>query len=201
MEGLKRLARRHPWPAEPPDLPEDWHGWLGPETARALAEHLSAGTRLVVECGSWLGVSARAILELAPAATLVSIDHWRGSPEHHGNPEWAARLPRLYATFLRNLWPYRRRVIPLVADSLDGLAEVAAHGLSPELVYLDTEHSFARVRGELAFSTDRWPQAAIVGDDFSNPEVARAAEAHAQHTGRRLLSYGAAFCLPRPVVS
>lgn len=196
MEGLKRLARRHPWPAEPPDVPDDWHGWLGPETARALAEHLSARTRLVVECGSWLGVSARAILELAPGAALVCVDHWQGSPEHYGNPEWAARLPRLYATFLRNLWPYRQRVIPLVADSLDGLAEVAAQGLSPELVYLDTEHSFARVGAELAFCTNHWPQAAVVGDDFNNPAVSRAAEAHAQHIGRRLLSYGAAFCFP-----
>ncbi len=196
MEGLNRLARRHPWPHEPPDVPEDWHGWLGPETARALAEHLSARTRLVVECGSWLGVSARAIVELAPAATLVAIDHWRGSPEHHANPEWAARLPRLYATFLRNLWPHRRRVIPVVADSLEGLAEVAAHGLLPDLVYLDSEHSFARVRAELAFATEHWPQAVIVGDDFNNPEVARAAEAHAKDTGRQLLSYDAAFCLP-----
>jgi hypothetical protein len=162
-----------------------------------LSSHLGPATRLVVECGSWLGLSARAILRAAPRAVLVCCDHWKGSPEHQPgtqHDDWSRRLGTLYETFLRNLWRWRDRVIPIRADSLDGLAEVRDAGLLPDLVYLDSEHSFDRVSRELAFVGEHWPLATVVGDDYSDPEVARAAWAHAQRTGRRMISNGASFC-------
>lgn len=196
---IQKLLAKYPWPDAPPEVPEDWHGWLCPETAHALAKHLSPATRLVVECGSWLGMSARAILDSAPAAVLVCIDHWKGSPEHqpeNGPSQWSRRLPSLHQTFLRNLWPWRGRVIPLRADTLDGLAEVAGCGLVPELVYLDSEHTVDRVVRELAFCTEHWPRAWIVGDDYVNPAVASAADRHAATSGRPIQKRGAAFLFP-----
>lgn len=196
---ISQLRARYPWPDARPDVPEDWHGWLCPETAQALAGHLSPSTRLVVECGSWLGMSARLILDGAPCAALVCIDHWKGSPEHqpqNGPREWSRRLPGLYDTFLRNLWPWRDRVVPLRADTLDGLAEVAGCGLEPDLVYVDSEHTADRVSRELAFSTGTWPRAWIVGDDYVNPAVASAAEEHAATARRPIQRRGAAFLFP-----
>jgi hypothetical protein len=158
-----------------------------------LYRHLTSKTRLVVECGSWLGVSTRAILLGAPNAVVVCCDHWRGSPEHQTDPDCNRRLLNLYETFLRNLWPWRHRVTPIRADSLDALAEIHQSGLVPDLIYLDTEHTYERVSRELAFCTDHWPSATIVGDDYDWPEVARAAHEHAQNTGRQFFAHATAF--------
>jgi len=187
------LKGRHPWPVQEPNVPEDWHGWLRNDTHAMLYQHLNASTRLMVECGSWLGLSTRAILLGAPNAMVICCDHWKGSPDHQGNPEWARRLSTLYETFLRNLWPWRDRIVPIRADSLDALAEICQAGLVPDLVYLDTEHTYDRVSRELAFCTDHWLSSTIVGDDYDWPEVARAAKEHAEKTGRQFFGYGTAF--------
>ena len=102
LEGMiARLKSRHPWPEREPDAPEDWHGWLRSDTHAMLYRHLTARTRLVVECGSWLGLSTRAILLAAPNATVICCDHWKGSPEQQADPDCARRLRTLYVTFLR----------------------------------------------------------------------------------------------------
>jgi len=196
---IAAIKKRHPWPVREPDAPEDWHGWLRSDTHAMLYRHLTAATRLVVECGSWLGLSTRAILFGAPSATVICCDHWKGSPEQQADPDCARRLPMLYETFLRNLWPWRDRVIPIRADSLDALAEVHQAGLVPDLVYLDTEHTYDRVSRELAFCTAHWPSTTIVGDDYDWPEVARAANEHAHNTGKPFFGQGTAFSfLPQP---
>jgi hypothetical protein len=198
-EGLKTLANRYPWPDGPPDMPEDWHGWLCADTAAALVEACQPDPEVIIELGTWLGFSARAILENTRRATLICIDHWRGSPEHQieaGKEEWYNRLPTLYETFLRNLWPCRDRVIPLRADTLIGLAEVGDLEIEPGLVYVDSEHSVDRVTRELAFITAAWPTAGIVGDDYDNAAVKLAADQHAIALGRPLVVKGAAFCFP-----
>ena len=187
------MRRRHPWPVEEPNVPEDWHGWLRNDTHAMLYRHLTAKTRLVVECGSWLGVSTRAILLGAPNAVVICCDHGKGSPEHQTEPDCARRLPTLHETFLRNLWPWRDRVIPIRADSLDALAEICQADLVPDLIYLDTEHTYARLSRELAFCTDHWPSATVIGDDYDWPDVARAAKEHAEKTGRQFVGHGAAF--------
>jgi hypothetical protein len=183
-----------------PDVPEDWMGWLHPDTADAITSQLGPETRLVVECGTWLGVSARAILEAAPNATLICVDTWLGSPEHwadrkpDGTPgDWAKRLPTLYETCQRNLWPWHDRVIMVRQDSLVGMGEVFAAGLSPDLIYLDSKHTYGRVVAELALCLELFPDTPIVGDDFNNGAVAKAARDHAAHTSRPLADYGTAF--------
>ena len=90
---IDALKRQHPWPANEPDAPEDWHGWLNCDTHAMLYRHLTASTKLVVECGSWLGMSTRAILFGAPSTTIICCDHWKGSPEQQSDPDCARRLP------------------------------------------------------------------------------------------------------------
>lgn len=198
------LRARHPWPDECPNFPEDWHGWFCPETAAALTERLGPDTTLVVECGTWLGYSARAILNNAPNAHLVCIDTWLGSPEHWDNKRpdgspglWAQRLPTLYEVCQRNLWKWRDRVVMIRKDSLVGLGLVFDAGLMPDLIYLDSKHTFGRVAAELATCLELFPESEIVGDDYSHGAVARAADLHSKNTGRPLVSYGAAFAMPK----
>ena len=170
MDGLEALRRRYPWPEAMPEVPPDEHGWFSECNARMLSRFLGPQTGLAVELGSWLGASARHILRAAPRAVLVCVDHWQGSREHRlpGAAE-ASRLPTLYETFLRNLWPWRDRVVPLRAGSLAGLAEVHAAGLQPELIYVDASHEYDDVLADVSEALRLFPRAQLVGDDYSAP--------------------------------
>lgn len=197
MDGLKELRERYPWPDTMPDVPEDWMGWLCPDTAQALCDNLSRETQLVVECGTWLGVSARAILKNAPNAHLICIDTWKGSPEHWADKgDWHKRLATLYEVCQRNLWPWRDRVTMVREDSLVGLGQVYKAGLVPDLIYLDTKHTLWRVSAELTMCLELFTSVPIVGDDYSNATVACAADLHAKMFKRPMLVRGAAFEFP-----
>ncbi|MEJ7636678.1 MAG: class I SAM-dependent methyltransferase [Singulisphaera sp.] len=158
-------------------------GWLDEGTDRVLARELSAETRLVVELGAWLGMSSRYIADHAPNATVISVDHWRGSPEHRSQDQFRAMLPTLYETFLAQCWDYRDRIIPMRMTSLDGLQTVADHGLEPDLVYVDAEHSYEAVTSELELARHLFPLAVLVGDDYNWEGVARAATEFAGRHG------------------
>jgi hypothetical protein len=193
--ALRELRRRYLWPVERPDVPEDWHGWLCPETAAMLKRHLWAEARIVVETGSWLGMSACHILRHAPCATLVCIDTWKGSPEHHNNPDWNQRLSTLYETFCRNLWETRARIVPMRADALRGLTELHMLGIVPDLVYVDDLHEYAHVLQELTLLDAQWHGVRLVGDDYNQTEVQRAVQTAAAATGRKLTHNATAWSL------
>jgi hypothetical protein len=168
MKDLKLdiLKERYSWPTRIPQLGFDDHGWLAHSTKLQLARCLSESTELVVECGSWLGLSTRFILEEAPNAAVIALDHWRGSPEHHEIPECQQRLGRLYESFLRNCWNYQDRLIPMRKSTLQGLEEIADLNLQPDLIYLDADHSYKAVHEDLESIARLFPSTVVVGDDW-----------------------------------
>ncbi len=198
--SLAALRDRFSWPDQRPAVPENRWGWLNALTRDLLDRYLldpdrPAPPSLVVELGSWLGESATHIVGRVPETTLICVDHWQGAPAHYTNPEWCKELPTLYETFLRNLWSYRERVIPLKADTLDGLAVVADVRLTPDLVFLDATHTTEQVLAELRFCDEHWPATPLVGDDYSHEPVREAAELFAVESGRKLVENGIAFAL------
>lgn len=174
--SLESLRTQFPWPDTRPELKFDPHGWCRPEHRDVLKGRLHSNTRLIIELGSWLGQSTRLLLAMAPNATVVCVDTWKGSSDMLGNPEAEQRLSMLYDQFLANQWEWRQRVIPLQLDSRDGLREVKAHGLTPDLVFLDTEHTTAHVIEELELAHALFPSAMINGDDWGWPDVRAAVE-------------------------
>lgn len=184
-QPLARLRRAFPWPAARPELraPIEAPGWFGEGTDQILANTLSPETRLVVELGAWLGMSTRFIADLAPNATVISIDHWEGSSEHKTRSEYRSLLPRLYDTFLALCWRYRDQIIPLRSSTLDGLRTVAEHGLAPGVVFIDAEHSFDAVSSELTLAHELFPNAILVGDDYDWQGVQKAADEFAAAHG------------------
>ncbi len=168
MDRLSELRERYPWPDRMPNVPPDDHGWFHPCNARVLSRLLGPRTRLVVELGSWLGKSSRFIVQQAPRATLVAIDHWLGSAEHRraGRADVCQRLPRLYETFLRNCWPWRGRIVPMRATTVAGMQELAALGLAPEAIYVDAGHAVDDVLADLRTAIALFPGARLAGDDY-----------------------------------
>ena len=174
--GLETLKARYPWPKTRPDVPRDYpdqypDGWCCGQNVAMLQRLLGDRTRLIVELGSWLGRSAVVCLQAAPNATLICIDHWRGSAEHHIKSPWKLKLPTLYKTFLVNLWEYRERVVPLKADTVAGMTEVHSLGLQPELVYVDGAHDTPAVVRDITTAMELFPQAQICGDDWCHATV------------------------------
>lgn len=167
------LRRLFPWPhiekeARVADVYYDGPGagWLHPSTWELLSQELEP-ENTVVELGSWLGTSARAILDYRPSARLICVDHFEGSPEHHADPEWSALLPTLYPQFIRNMREYRDSMVVVRADRLVAL-RVLAKLVRPNVVYLDCRHDREAVQADVLAIVAAFPTLrAIVGDDWT----------------------------------
>ncbi|MHB8633081.1 MAG: class I SAM-dependent methyltransferase [Thermoplasmatota archaeon] len=157
-------------------------GWFGGGNARLLERELR-GKRLVLELGSWMGLSTTFLAQNAAPATILAVDHWQGSVEHHTDPKFAALVPSLFDCFLQNLWEFRARVVPVRATTWQGMALLAAEGVTPDLVYVDASHEEPDVLRDLQAVGAFFPNAAVVGDDWRWKGVRRAVRRYAKLQG------------------
>jgi len=176
MKGdeLRQLARKHPWPERKPEVPEDLHGWCETAHQTMFERVVNPKMSVIVELGAWLGKSTRFLLSLAPQATVICVDHWLGSLEHHENEQWCQKIPTLYETFLVNLWEERDRVIPVRQTTLAAMEEIHRHKIVPDLIYIDAGHTYQEVHADTTASLRLFPASRICGDDWSWQEVRRA---------------------------
>ena len=178
--AMGELRRKYPWPAARPRREPNDFGWCSRSNKRVLRRNLGRRTRLVVEIGSFMGLSARWIVRKAANATLVCVDGWWKSDEQtvrrFGIPPVSLEREGSYETFLVNLWSYRDRVIPMRAKSHDALPELAAMGLKPDLFYVDGSHEYEDVARDLELIETHFPNTRVVGDDYMRcwPGVVRA---------------------------
>lgn len=192
--SLDQFAADYAWPSRCPTVAAmESHGWLSDSTRELLASVLGDETTLIVELGSWLGLSTRFIADCAPNATVIAVDHWLGSAEHRDRPELAALLPMLYQTFLRNCWDYRGRVIPCRMDVCVALEELANRGLTPDVVYLDAAHDFETVLEHVQTVRKLFPAAVLIGDDWDWQSVRLAATRAADAEGATIVPHGTAW--------
>lgn len=186
IDALDRLRSMYPWPEEKPKVSERAiriPGWGQPEAL--FEESLSDRTRLVVELGSWLGQSSRFILDRAPNATIICVDHWNGSPEHVERESDV--LSTLYDAFLSLCWELRDRIIPIRATTSGGLKIIASFGLTPDLIYVDASHDYDDVKADIDLSHRLFPTSTLIGDDYANFVDVRRAVAHFVRDNNRIV--------------
>lgn len=176
IEDLKKVFS---FPATPPAVSTSDHGWFGPEHVELLSGLLGPETKVFLELGSWLGKSTRFVASRAPKATVIAVDHWQGSVEHHTTPEWQAFLPTLYDTFIKNCWTYRERIVPLRMDTVSGMKLIHQHGVKPDIIFIDAGHDYISARADLSYALSLFPDAVLCGDDFLWPGVAQTVREHA----------------------
>ena len=174
--ALETIRKAGCWTSEKPEVPSCDHGWLAEGTARMLDLNLNDQTGLVLELGAWLGKSTRHILSRAPNAVVISVDSWdeiaiRGwirSRHPHLLPIVEAGVRN---TYLVNCWDYKERLIPLHMKSLEALRFLRDRGAVPDVIFLDTSHSYEDTLAEVLAIASTFPSAVLVGDDWEWRDV------------------------------
>lgn len=198
---LDDLRMRFAWPDVMPDVPPDPHSFLDKSTATYLARAVKPEMTCVVELGSWLGASTRIILDAAPNALVFAVDHWRGPASMHRkvHEHLRGKIPTLKETFLRNCWEYRDRLIPVQADTIEGMTLIRETGVRPDLVFIDADHTFDAVYRDISIAMTFFPGAVIVGDDWrakaGQHELQRAVKRIAAERNMKIKRHGNAWGL------
>jgi len=149
------------------------HGWLSEENKRNLAGILQdIDEPLVIEIGTWLGLTTKYMLDLRKDLRIITIDSFRGSEEHHKNQEWKKILDAgLMKQAQRNLWDYRKRCCILKRWSVLGLQYLLSNKIKPDLIFIDGSHSIIDVYLDIILSMVFFKDAIICGDDVNWPGV------------------------------
>jgi hypothetical protein len=170
------------------DLPFDPHGWFV-NTDSLGKILLEQQPRVVIEVGSWLGLSTRFIAHHIPVEGKVyAVDTWLGSDEaaHHQDP----RLPYLYQLFLSNVKHARltHKIIPIRMRSLEA---AQALDVKADLIYIDAAHDEENVYLDImAWYPHLTFNGVICGDDWGWESVRKGVIRAASELNRTIYATG-----------
>lgn len=182
MSFREWLHRVDPYEDFPDDLRHvDKQGWGFDDHIFGLAIH-SLRPRLIVEVGSWKGMSALRMAAIVKAAGLdceiVCIDTWIGSVEHlqAWDEDWFRSLrmrngfPSIYYTFLSNVLDegHSDIVTPFPATSENAAVILQQLGTKADIIYIDAAHEYEPVLRDMR---KLWPVLAdgglLIMDDYA----------------------------------
>lgn len=126
-------------------LPYNPQGWYrnGPSMEWLIRR---GNVKVVIEVGSWLGLSTRHIARTIPEDGVVyAVDHWMGSPNEDNS---GFDIPNLYRQFLSNVIHENltHKIVPLKMSSIQAALTLK---IKPDLIYLDASHDFNSVLQDL----------------------------------------------------
>lgn len=173
------------WPEHRPDIKPETNGWFTHASAQILKYFIDGlEPQAIAELGSWTGMgSTKYLLTAAPNAHIFAFDHWSADVNDHGNggtttyedndPE-LLQLPKIWDSFLHNTWEYRNRLTPVRAKTREGLDKIKPYNVPVGLVFIDADHSYEGTYKDIMKCVELWPNAQIVGDDYTWETVRRA---------------------------
>lgn len=157
------LQNKFKFPLKKPNLPYKLNGWFDNGNQLLLQKYLNKNTKIVIEFGSWLGLSADFIMKHTnDDCIIICVDWWKGDSSigYAEDPEY------LYNTFLVNMWQYKNKLIPVRMDGRKAMEYLSKLGIDPDLIYLDMDHSYESVKGDLELLMKYFPNKLILGDDI-----------------------------------
>lgn len=132
-------------------------GWMAEAELRWLAEQ-ALSHRVIVEIGSFLGRSTRALADNTPGV-VYAVDHWYG-PAESAMPPWERET--LYDQFCANLHDLIevKKAIPVRVNH----AKVQIDA-NPDMVFIDGDHRFESVLSDI----QKWKHidGLLCGHDYS----------------------------------
>ena len=133
----------------------------------------------IAEIGVWKGGSvitmANALRENDINGVVLSIDTFRGSPEHWAKPELFKKMnvingiPGIYDNFMANVIAnsLQEYVIPFPVDSFTAFEVCKRNNLKFDLIHIDAGHEYSAVKNDLLnWSSTLNPKGAILMDDY-----------------------------------
>jgi predicted O-methyltransferase YrrM len=182
MEDIKKLFT---WPAVKPDVLENDHNWFDIPNIIVLSSIIKKiNPKYILELGSWTGAgSTKYILNESPDSYVVCVDHWSKDYNDYVQKEYGIEkvknelgdiIPTLWETFLVNMWDYQNRLIPIKAKTIDGLKTLSSLNIPFDLIYIDAHHDYENVLQDIKTINKLWPNAFIVGDDYTWEGVKKA---------------------------
>lgn len=141
-------------------------GWMLEVSLEWLGEQARLHHR-IVEVGSYLGRSTRALADnLPPGGVVFAFDSWHGP--------WEIDMPTevrsgLFGRFCENLADHIvcGRVVPIKGDH-----RLPPFGLHPDMVFIDGDHSLPYVAQDISFWRTQLPLGGLLcGDDWDYPPV------------------------------
>jgi SAM-dependent methyltransferase len=198
---MERLYGEDVYEGFGPVLEPDLQGWNSDHPAfAALFQEMRP--RIVIDVGVWKGRSVvfmgNLMRELGINGMVVAVDTFLGSPEHWNRERpdkiyTSLRLrhgyPGLYWQFLSNILHagMRERVVPLAQTSENAALILKRAGVKADLVHIDAAHEYEPVLRDARLYWDLLaPGGVLVGDDYTWPQVARAAQDFAASIGQPL---------------
>ena len=198
----EQLEKLFIWPDEKPNVPPNIHNWFGGENADVLGrliDHMNP--KYILEMGSWTGAgSTLFMLDRAPNAHMVCIDHWSKNFEDYVQKNFEMKqvekiggiISVLWETFLVNTWEHRHHMTPIKAKTIEGLQIIKDLNIPFDLIYIDAHHDYESVLHDITISHTLWPDAIIVGDDYNWPqnEISRAVNEFANNNNLEVIVAG-----------
>jgi hypothetical protein len=196
----EKLEKLFTWPTEKPNVPESNYNWFGGKNAVILQRIINErNPKYILEMGSWNGSgSTKYILQKAPNAHLVCIDHWSDNENDYVQKECGVEEIRklwyqieiLFETFLVNTWEYQDRLTPFKAKTENGLPQLSKLNIPFDMIYIDAHHDYESVLHDITVSYKSWPDATIVGDDYTWLGVKQAVHEFANENNLEVIIIG-----------
>ena len=186
------LKKKHKFPSKNPNLTKDEHGWFGTGNKYLLEKYLRPTDKIIIEFGCWLGLSSRFLYEHSSEnSIIICVDLWEDGGNSIQNglksdknalkeidnknksnkmkkeiEKMEYRLNHLYNIFITNMWDYKDRIIPLKMDGKSACEYLSKLKIKPDFIYLDMDHTYKSVIGDLSAIFNAFPNTLIVGDDI-----------------------------------
>ena len=153
------------------NLPFDEHGWFRNGELIEYCLKIKPA-KIVIEVGSWLGLSTRFMARIIPDDGIVyAIDTWLGSKEHLQDSRLFSKIPHLYQTFLSNVKhaELTKKIVPIRMASLEASEALNVEG---DLIYIDASHEEEDVYNDIIAWHPHLAEGGIIcGDDWHSEPV------------------------------
>jgi predicted O-methyltransferase YrrM len=189
------------WPTEKPNVTPNNHNWLDVPNMIVLNNIISdINPKYILELGSWTGAgSTKHILDKAQDAHMICVDHWSKDYDDYVQKEYGIEqvknelgniIPILWETFLVNTWDYQDRLTPVRAKTVDGLKILGKLNIPFDLIYIDAHHDYKSVLRDIDTVVKLWPNAIVVGDDYTWDGVKKAVHEFADCNNLEVITNG-----------